>query len=79
MAGYEITRAENGDEALEAALATPFDLAVLDIMVPGISGIEVLEELRQQRPDIAVIMLSALEDEATQLREIGRASCRERV
>ena len=68
IAGYEVTHRKTGDEALEALENESFALAVLDIMVPGPSGIEVLEHIRKNSPSTAVIMLSALEDEATQLK-----------
>ncbi len=68
IAGYEVIHTKTGDEALEALDKESFALAVLDIMVPGPSGIEVLEYIGKNYPSTAVIMLSALEDEATQLK-----------
>ena len=68
MAGYDALHVTSGTEALEMIEKESFSLAVLDIMVPGPDGLQVLEEIRKKQPDIAVIMLSALEDEATQLR-----------
>lgn len=71
--GYEVTEAGDGDEAAALLESREFDMAVLDIMVPGKSGLEVLALIRERHPDMAVIMLTALEDEKTQVREIGRA------
>lgn len=68
MAGYEVSHVLNGQDALDLLEKESFALAVLDIMVPGPDGIQVLEEIRKSHPQMAVIMLSALEDEATQLR-----------
>ena len=58
--GYEVTTAENGDTALERAAEQSFEVALLDIGMPGISGIDVLKQLRAQYPDTAVIMVTAV-------------------
>ncbi len=57
--GYEILAAADGTEALDIFLKEPVDLVLLDIMMPGMSGLEVLEEIRR-RSDVPVIMLTAL-------------------
>jgi DNA-binding response OmpR family regulator len=58
-AGHEVATAADGRAALDAGLAEPFDLVVLDLMLPGIDGIEVCRRLRQTRPEIAILMLTA--------------------
>ncbi|MDO5707186.1 MAG: response regulator transcription factor [Andreesenia angusta] len=67
LANYEVIEAVNGKEALEYFENESFDLAILDIMVPEIDGIEVLEEIRKKDKKIGIIMLSAIGDERTQL------------
>lgn len=67
IAGYTVTTAEQGEEALDYLKDNAFDLAILDIMVPGPSGLEVLQYIRQHMPGLPVIMLSALDDEKTQI------------
>ena len=57
--GYAVTVASTGDEALELALAQDFSLVVLDRMLPGLDGIEVLRALKEAKPDLRVIMLTA--------------------
>lgn len=59
---YEVTTAESGPEALEAAQAVAPDLILLDIMMPGLDGYEVLRRLRKNAAtaDIPVIFLTAL-------------------
>jgi DNA-binding response OmpR family regulator len=49
----------NGDDALAAAMATPFDGIVLDIMLPGRDGISVLKQLRERKNSTPVLLLSA--------------------
>ena len=46
-AGHKVTIAMSGTDGLQAALKQNFDLVLLDILVPGISGIEVLEKIRE--------------------------------
>lgn len=68
MQQYEVTCVCNGEEALESLQTQNFDMAVLDIMVPKKSGLEVLEFIKEKREDMATIMLTALDDEKTQLQ-----------
>lgn len=56
--GYEVEKAFNGRDGLELVKAQPFDLILLDIMLPGINGMEVLRRIRQFS-DIPIIMLTA--------------------
>jgi two-component system phosphate regulon response regulator PhoB len=64
--GYEITCAASGEEAVRLAGSTPFDLVVLDLMLPGITGINVARKLRagQQTRHIPIIMLTAKSEES---------------
>ena len=50
--------AANGQEALEKVWAQPWDIAVLDVTMPGRSGLEVLKEIKRARPTMPVLMLS---------------------
>ena len=74
-AGYRISTAANGTEALRAAKADRPDVIVLDLMLPGMSGYDVLAGLREQPEtrDIGVIMLTARRDEVDRIRglELG--------
>ena len=68
VAGHKVTECGNGDEAVERLKERKFDLAVLDIRVPGISGLKVLEYIRTElKSDMGVIMLTAYEDINTQV------------
>ncbi len=57
--GYEIESASDGPDGLARAVNEPFDLLILDVMLPGMSGLEVCRELRRQGKDVAVLMLTA--------------------
>ena len=62
--GYAVTRAVDGAEALRKVQNERPDLVLLDIMLPGMNGLEVLRRLRRDHPKIPVIMLTGLNDEA---------------
>ncbi len=73
--GFRVQTVESGPEALQAAYADRPDLVLLDVMLPGLSGYEVLAELRR-RPDLGdvpVVMLTARREEQDRIRglELG--------
>lgn len=57
--GYDIGMAVNGEEALEKIKSDDFDLVLLDIKMPGLSGMEVLKKLRDHENEVKVIMMTA--------------------
>jgi Response regulators consisting of a CheY-like receiver domain and a winged-helix DNA-binding domain len=63
---YEVYSVRSGEQALEAFAEQTFDLILLDIMLPGIRGTDVLKKIRETS-DVPIIMLTALDDEYTQL------------
>jgi DNA-binding response OmpR family regulator len=58
-AGHQVTAVESGEEALAYIAQEEFDLALLDLKLGGIDGVEVLTALRQRWPDTVIIMLTA--------------------
>ncbi len=65
---YEVTEVKDGQKALTLLKEQKFDMAVLDIMVPGINGLEVLAYIKEHISGMATIMLTALDDEKTQVQ-----------
>ena len=63
-----VTYAEGGEEGLELALKPNYDVIVLDIMLPHISGLEILETIRKRGVKTPVIMLSALNEVEDKVR-----------
>ena len=61
--GYEVSTALNGAEALAKVKETKPDIVLLDIMMPGMGGIDTLKEIKKIDPSIAVIMVTAVVDE----------------
>lgn len=57
--GYDVNVAVDGSTALEQLAASPADLLLLDIQMPGMNGIEVLQKAMAQQPSLKVIMVSA--------------------
>lgn len=56
--GFEPEIATSGSQAISLVENHVFDLVVLDIMMPGIGGLEVMEQIKQQYPDMPVILLT---------------------
>lgn len=57
--GYEVILASSGEEALEKFSETEPDLLVIDIKMPGMDGIEVLNRIREQSKDVPIILCTA--------------------
>lgn len=60
--GYEVITASSGDEGLRMVMNENPDLVLLDIQLPGMDGIEVLQRVREISSDIAVVMATAMDD-----------------
>jgi DNA-binding response OmpR family regulator len=61
-AGYDVDLAADGEAGLEAARGRPFDLMVLDVMLPGLSGLDLCRALRAES-DMPIVMLTARDTE----------------
>ncbi len=71
--GYVVTTASSAEEGLSLTEKQTFDVALLDIRLPGIDGVQLLEKLRKQEPTMEVIMLTghASVDTAIQSMKLG--------
>ncbi|HET9201831.1 MAG TPA: response regulator transcription factor [Acidimicrobiia bacterium] len=65
LEGYEVDTAVNGQEAYEKGLTGDFDLVILDQLMPGLLGLEVIERWRHEGRQISTIMLSGVDDDRT--------------
>lgn len=70
QAGYRTLVAPDGPNAMVAAQSDP-DLVVLDVMLPGFDGFEVCRRLRDERPELPIIMLTALGEEEDRIAGLG--------
>ncbi|CAM4310739.1 response regulator transcription factor [Jeotgalicoccus halotolerans] len=63
QSGFEVLTAENGNDALEIAVTEDLTLIVLDLMLPGMDGMDVCKTLRQEKINTPILMLTAKDDE----------------
>ncbi|MGZ4269048.1 MAG: response regulator transcription factor [Solirubrobacteraceae bacterium] len=66
--GMCVSVADDGPEGLALGLAHPFDLVILDLMLPTLDGLEVVRQIHEHRPDLPILILSARSDLQTKLR-----------
>lgn len=57
---YAVDLVADGEDAVLMAVATPYDLLILDILLPGLSGFEVCQQLREQERNMPILLLTAL-------------------
>ncbi|HYE32336.1 MAG TPA: PAS domain S-box protein [Methylomirabilota bacterium] len=67
-AGFEVTAAGNADEALEALQSDSFDVVFTDFNMPGLTGLELVEQIRAQWPHVKAIVTSGFFEEQVQTR-----------
>lgn len=58
-AGFAVDHAENGIDGLDLLLTEPYDVAVIDIMLPGLDGLSIIEKMRNRRIKTPILVLSA--------------------
>lgn len=69
--GYEVDTSNNGDEALDMIKSRAYDIVFLDEQMPGMSGIETLEQIKNQYPNLPVVMITKSEEESIMEDAIG--------
>ncbi len=57
--GFAVDRASDGQTGLQLALANPYDLVIVDLMLPQLSGTELIHRVRRQKSDLPIIILTA--------------------
>jgi DNA-binding response OmpR family regulator len=72
--GYQVTHVESGEEALEQLTCKGFALVILDLALPGISGLEVCEKLREQENQIPILMLTARGTEQDRITGLSKGA-----
>jgi len=73
-AGYDVTTLIGGEEGLRAAKSNLYDIILLDLMIPGITGLEVLKQLRKDVPDLKakILIITNLDEEDDTRAEIEK-------
>lgn len=72
--GYSVDEAASGDEGLEAAFATQYDCVVLDMMLPGRTGLDVLDELRGRGVETPILVLTARNEPPQRVHGLERGA-----
>ena len=66
--GFEVQEAADGDEGLEAAQSAEVDIVLLDLILPGVLGLQILEQVRNARPTLPIIIMTAKGEEADRIK-----------
>lgn len=74
FAGFDVLESGNGDEGAEMALKMSYDLLLLDLVLPGKGGLDILEELRRVKPLQSVIILTARGEENDRVQGLQRGA-----
>jgi two-component system response regulator PilR (NtrC family) len=72
--GYRVKVASSASEGLEVAEREPVDLAIVDVMLPDQSGIDVLDELKKSDPELVVVMITAFASVETAIEAMKRGA-----
>jgi DNA-binding response OmpR family regulator len=72
--GYRVSHAETGEAALEIAWEEDFDLVVLDLMLPGMDGMEVCRQLRSRDPRLPILILTARSEEKDRIEGLQQGA-----
>ncbi len=73
--GFEIIgQAENGSQAIEAAMTLKPDLVLMDVSMPGMSGLDALYEIKNRMPEMQVVMLTVSDDDTDLMKAIQRGA-----
>jgi len=72
--GYRVKVAPTGDEGLDIAGREPIDLAIVDVMLPDHSGIDVLDELKKMEPELVTVMITAFASVETAIEAMKRGA-----
>ena len=72
--GFTVDRAHDGEEGLRMGLKDPYDTAIVDIMLPKLDGLSLIEELRRQKVNTPILILSAKRSVDDRVRGLQRGS-----
>ena len=70
--GHKVTRAASGEEALDLARAQQFDIVLSDVVMPGMGGLKLAQTLREEQPQLPVVLATGYSQEITETGSGGR-------
>src|SRR5690606_38485908 len=68
--GMEMVTAEDGPRALQLLSSDPFDVTLIDLIMPNMGGLELLQRIRKGHPDVEVVMMTAYGDVETAVKAV---------
>ncbi|MFW5920729.1 MAG: response regulator [Polyangiales bacterium] len=71
LEGFEVSEAADGEQALQVADERRFDLAIVDLMMPGINGLDLARRLRFRHPGVRIVLTSAYHLSERQIERAG--------
>ena len=71
---YEVVTVSSGEEAMEALAERHFGVVIADLVLPGMTGLDLLERARMMRPEISVIVMTGFGDEEVRQRALARGA-----
>jgi DNA-binding response OmpR family regulator len=71
LEGFDVDTAADGEEGLKKAGAPDVSMMILDLMLPGIDGLQITREIRQRRDDLIILMLTARSEEKVRIQGFG--------
>ncbi len=72
---YEISEADSGLIAIEKVQKTHFDLVLMDVRMPEISGVEALDKIKASNPEIPIIMMTAYSSNEVAAKALEKGAC----
>ena len=72
--GFETEYARNGSDALREIAEKPFDLIVTDIEMPGLTGLDILPEMKKLRPEASIIVMTSFANEEVYRRSLEKGA-----
>ena len=73
--GFAVTATFSGEEALAMLATQPVEVVLLDILLPGMSGMEVLRRMKRQQPSVKVVIVSALDQDHLRMEARRYGAC----
>jgi len=65
---YDVICRDNGKEAIKVAIENDISLIIMDVMLPEVNGVDAVREIKRKRPELPIIMLSALDQSSDKIK-----------
>src|SRR6267142_4077447 len=72
--GYQVSTVSNGKDALEKVKAEPFDVVITDIKMPGMDGIQLLQQIKKHDPSLPVVIMTAYASQQSAIDSVNQGA-----